>query len=491
MPGNQKGKTTMTTTKTKTPTRPVPQATQSRTIAAPARQVGKTTQNTMAQREHLAKPAKSAAPVPKDRAPVPQPGKKRAPRAVAPAQQEVVLDEAEIVDEFSAADAGNYEAPAEENFEESMDEESFEGSAEDAIEAEAEVSEEETASEPEQDEFVEAEVEEAPAPAPAKKAPATKAPAPRAAQPASKATAPAQAAKPTAPKMQPPVQKPAAPKAPTQALTTQKPAGALAVAQPTVKSNALQGDLTIPRVLLLQQMSELVKQRKGFPGQIVTSPEGRVLGGINHPGEPSTYFNVIPLAMSTSWTIMAKEGNRWIGTEPRTVENDSLPWEFTNEEGEDCKRIKTVDLIALLESDVAGEATGSVEVDEDGVPIDLDAAVVMPKAFSFRSTSFVAGKAVSTFFAKVQSASAQHPNTRPWRFMLPIGCIEDSNEHGDFYVFDVGGTQKTPKEYHEIAAKWYEQVQRSSVKIEDEAVAESQASENIQARPAKGGKAHF
>jgi hypothetical protein len=251
--------------------------------------------------------------------------------------------------------------------------------------------------------------------------------------------------------------------------------------------NRVKGDFLISRVLLMQATSDLVKARKAFPGQIVTSPEGLVIGGISQPGEPSESFNILPLSIKETWTVM--DGANWVRTEDRTDENNNLPWQF-EEEGKDLKRLQTIEVIALLENEVHA-SLGEVEVDEDGVPVNFDQVVVMPRAFSFRSKSFAAGKAISTHFTKVEAVRKQYPNARPFHVMLALGCEEESNEHGDFYVFSVGGGTPTPKAYRAMAAGWYDQLQSANIVIEGEDQGEERAAENLQARPAPKGKGKF
>lgn len=276
-----------------------------------------------------------------------------------------------------------------------------------------------------------------------------------------------------------PAQQAVAKKAETQSLST---------AQSFGQTAGIKGDLLIPRVLLMQSLSQLVKDRKAYPGQIVRSSNGERLGGILNPGEPGQSIDVIPLSMMATWTVQLATGNKWLRSEPRTPENDSLPWEFVDEEtGEECKRLKTIELIGLLSSDVA-KNTGGVVTDDEDVPESLDDAVLLPIALSFRSSSYTAGKGVSTFFAKVDAARKQHPNTRPYHFTLPIGCVEEANDNGEFFVFEVGGAKKTPKELAAAAAGWYDQLAKAHVRIESELEGEARASTKIDPRPTAKSK---
>lgn len=259
-----------------------------------------------------------------------------------------------------------------------------------------------------------------------------------------------------------------------------KPKQEVAVAQHQ-ESSVIKGDLIISKVLLLQDMSDLVKARKAYAGQIVKSPSGEILGGIQNPGEPAIPVEIVPLTMTNSWTIMAAVGNKYLGSVPRTAENDSLPWQFVNEDGVECKRLKTIDLIALLSADIEKSSSGA-NVDEDGIPLNLDDAVLLPVAISFKSTSMLAGKFVATFFAKVEAATKQNPMVRPYHYTMNLSCYQESNDDGSFYVFEAGQSKIAPKPYREPAASWYDQLKSTRFKIEDESESEKKTVEQLKSR---------
>jgi len=285
-----------------------------------------------------------------------------------------------------------------------------------------------------------------------------------------------------------------APKAATKAVATRQAPRPPMVAQPQVQqSTALKGDITIPRILLMQGSSQLVKDRKAQVGDIVRSSNGERLGGSNGPDQPADEVEIIPLALSQSWTIMSEDGKQFIRTEPRTPANDSAPWEFEDTDGQIRKRLKTIDAIVMIASDIDRlQSEGGVAVDEDGVPLDLDSSLVLPHAISFKSTGFQAGKGISTFFARVEALMKTHPLTRPYHFSLPLSCFPQEDDGNEWHVFDIGSARRSndngTKGYRvQEAAHWYETINSRNVILEDEGAAEQRANDAIPTTNAKGG----
>lgn len=247
------------------------------------------------------------------------------------------------------------------------------------------------------------------------------------------------------------------------------------------QTSALKGDILIPRILLMQGSSQLVKDRKAQVGDIVRSGNGERLGGSTGPDSPAEAVDVIPLALSQSWTIMSGDGKTFLGTEPRDASNDAFPWEFVDQAtGEEKRRLKTIDAIVMVAQDIERiHGQGGVEVDEEGIPLDLDSSVILPHAVSFKSTGFTAGKGVSTFFARVEALMKTHPLTRPYHFTLPLTCTVDSDSENEWYVFEVGTAKRTKSELVPESKTWFETVATKKYVLQDEASAEQSVEEAI------------
>ena len=225
--------------------------------------------------------------------------------------------------------------------------------------------------------------------------------------------------------------------------------------QQTLSSNNV-----LPYVLLLQGLSDLVMEERGSPGQIVRSTNAEVLGGTKSPVE------FIPLTFTDSWTVQEKIGQKfeYLRTEPRTAANQDAPWDFT-EGGVECRRIKCFNVFALLKKDV-DTALEMQELAKKGEPVDPDKAL-LPVVISFRSMSFPAGKAVSTYFSKAKSVGSP-----PYVKSIKLACHQEKNDKGTFFVYDIMEGTMQDKATRDVAATWYSSIAqglKSNTVVMDEA----------------------
>lgn len=218
----------------------------------------------------------------------------------------------------------------------------------------------------------------------------------------------------------------------------------------------LNSDIIIPKLLLMQGLSEFVSERK-------KTPEGHPIGQgdlvnsvtLDVVADPESSIQVIPLKMTNSWRLEEKVGGKmeYRGTEPRTANNEDAPWEF-KKNGSDWKRTKVIDLFALLPEDIESYRAELKKAADSGEMPDLN-KTLMPVVISFRSTSFNAGKKVATFYAQLRDMARINPNVRSYHYTLELSCYQDKNDKGSYYVFEVGKTSKLAADLVEDAARWY------------------------------------
>jgi hypothetical protein len=217
----------------------------------------------------------------------------------------------------------------------------------------------------------------------------------------------------------------------------------------------LQGDIKIPRALLLQKMSKLVDQEKGKAGEIRGSIEANLLGGTDKP------FLFVPLYMYNTWAIHeVGQGNKFVRTEPRTAATDKLDWEFV-ENGKPYKRMKCINVYILAIS-------------------ELESGEVLPYQLLFRGMSFDAGKTLSSIIAKLLMFGQPIYN-----YVFSLQTVKQENDKGTFFVFDLtraldkaGKKMSLSAEHKEIAAHWMSQVRSGRVQVDaadDEVVKEEDA----------------
>lgn len=224
----------------------------------------------------------------------------------------------------------------------------------------------------------------------------------------------------------------------------------------TAQQEVLNSDIIIPKLLLMQGLSEFVSERAKDPsgkaisqGDMVRSTTTEIVG------DPDRSIDVIPLKMTTEWRLEEKIGGKfeYRGTEARTAANEDSPWEF-KKNGADWKRTKVINLFALLPADITAYREELKKFADTGEMPDLN-KTLMPVVISFRSTSFNAGKKVATFYAQLRDMMRVSPNVRPYNYTLELSCFQDKNDKGQYYVFEVGKTKKLASELVEEAARWY------------------------------------
>lgn len=253
--------------------------------------------------------------------------------------------------------------------------------------------------------------------------------------------------------------------------------GALALTQSQAQAQ-VQGlvisDVIIPRMLLMQGTSDFVKERKAQLGDMVKSTTLEAFGS---PEKPIAF---IPLKLpSGSWIREVKpkgtDKGRWEfrGIEPRNAGNDTLPWRFaadkdgkevtegSNVHTHEGRRVKSLSAYVILPSDIDAEAAELAKAARGEFP-DLSKALT-PVLVAFRSTSFPAGKEISTFFT--QASRFKQP---AWKYQIELACHMEANDQGSFYVFDVNRNVPKPvkPEHLPEVEKWANIVSSQDLKVD-------------------------
>ncbi len=251
----------------------------------------------------------------------------------------------------------------------------------------------------------------------------------------------------------------------------------LTVAQPTPQAEGvLNSDILIPRLLLMQGLSDFVAGRKAQMGDMVRSTTVEKLGDIETP------ISFIPLKITTSWRENEKVGQKFEfrRSYPRGGKNEQLPWNFfMTPEGEELpapsgrttewQRQKTIDVVALLPRDIEAFQKEMKKAEESGEMPDVS-KTVLPINISFRSTSFNAGRAVSTFFAQVAEMAQYAKGLKHYHHVLPLSVKAEKNDKGNYYIFEVGKPAKASAELIEVADRWYQRLAAANVVVDEGAV---------------------
>lgn len=194
-------------------------------------------------------------------------------------------------------------------------------------------------------------------------------------------------------------------------------------------------DILIPKLLLMQGLSQFVGEEKAQMGDIVNSLTGEVLGSKNKAIE------IIPILSFRTWVVYETIENspKFKAVVPMTRENEG--WELEGEEdGAPVRRDKCLNFYVLLKTDMEG----------------------FPYLISFRRTSFRAGKKLVNHFKL-----AEMKRIPPAATSVMLTCTKQQNDKGTFYTFDIAPGKKNSPEELQTAYGWYKTLQTSNVKIDD------------------------
>lgn len=231
-------------------------------------------------------------------------------------------------------------------------------------------------------------------------------------------------------------------------------------------------DIIIPRLLIMQSPSKYVQQDKAQFGDIVNSVSGEILGTAREKDRKPVRF--IPIKEEKSWTIFELSGSKpeFRGVEPRTPVNENLEREY-EKDGKKFKRYKTLNFFVLLEEDLK--------------TMDMP----LPYVVSFRSTSFKAGRVLSTHFVMCKAALQKGKMVPPPSTMFELSGVKTSNDKGTFYVMDVKPVGPTPDEYVLVAAQWLKTLKTKAYQVDEtdaEVDAETEVTVDVNIRDVKAGE---
>lgn len=196
-------------------------------------------------------------------------------------------------------------------------------------------------------------------------------------------------------------------------------------------------DIIIPKILLMQPMSELVTDGIAKIGEFRDSLNtARVLGDEKAPVE------VVVFGTFRTW--MTFKDGEYLNTIARDASNEALPREEIEEgSGAAITRTQILNAYCLMPKDIAsGEA--------------------FPFVLSFKSTSYTAGKALMTHIKKLQMF--KKPSAAK---VFLVSCHKETNDKGTFFVPDIAVLRDSTEAEMAQAYEWYKLIARSKVKVDD------------------------
>jgi hypothetical protein len=202
-----------------------------------------------------------------------------------------------------------------------------------------------------------------------------------------------------------------------------------------------QADILIPKLLIMQGLSEFVAQEKAVMGDIVNSVTGEVLGG---KGKPISF---IPLMMNKVWIKYKIQGGeqKYVGTIPWSAANSNTKWEDVDKDGALLRNDACLNFYVMLER-------------------DLESSSGLPYLVSFRRSSYRNGKKLVTHFAQTQMA-----NVSPYAMTLSLTSSKEQNDKGTFYIFDIMPGKDTDAKYCDKLELWTETLKKNMHNIDETA----------------------
>jgi hypothetical protein len=178
-------------------------------------------------------------------------------------------------------------------------------------------------------------------------------------------------------------------------------------------------DILIPKILLMQGLSQFVADGAAQIGDFRDSVSGALLGNLSTP------IQFLPVHIDKTWVLSKKIGDRfkYQTMMPVTRDNENMEWEYTDNEGVLCRRDYTMTCYCLLPSDV-----------KEGLP--------MPYTISFRRTSMRAGKKLFTqMYIRNKQAGKVPPAS-----VMELSAKREKNDQGTYMVLDIAPVRASSNE---------------------------------------------
>lgn len=204
-------------------------------------------------------------------------------------------------------------------------------------------------------------------------------------------------------------------------------------------------DMTISRIHCLQANSELVKQRKGFAGDIVDLSTGEKLG------DTETAFEVVPFNFGKEFIVEIQDGARFKFLRKEPFNKETSFRETKREEvinGVLHRWVLCINVHVLLKSDLGNPAA-------------------FPYMITFKMTSLKAGK--DLFSNCLKASKAGMPI---WAISTPIKSVNTDNDKGSWSTYSLGKPSmiQDRESYDLDFVTWCKMIKSGSVKIAEDVV---------------------
>jgi hypothetical protein len=220
-------------------------------------------------------------------------------------------------------------------------------------------------------------------------------------------------------------------------------------------------DIIIPRILLMQPMSQKVTGGEAAFCEFRESLSNDLIGGIEAP------FQIIPFHLEKVWiefNVDDPNEKEFLQVVPITPQNQQLPYEYEyrDEDGKLCKGMRdyTMNFYVLR-------------------PEDIEIGAAIPYILSMRRSSLMAGKKLATqMYVKNTNAGKTPAST-----IMTVSCSKTTNDKKQTYaIMDIKPLKAAGDAYVREAFKWVSLIQQGKTKAHEESYTEEAKVDNAEAR---------
>jgi hypothetical protein len=235
-----------------------------------------------------------------------------------------------------------------------------------------------------------------------------------------------------------------------------------------------QKDIIIPRLNLMQPVSEQVTEGNAAFGEFRNSLTGEKIGDFK------TTFEFVPFHMRkvfVEYDVSDEKDKKYLRTVPITPGNEQLPYQDTEKTPEG----KTIPISRDYVMNFYGL-----------LPAEAKRGGELPLILSFRRTSLQQGKKLATQMYVTNRGSMLPPPG----LTITVGVIKQSNDKSTWCIpevrLDTGSTKVTTPDVMVKALNWFKMISNNEVR-DDEAslVKEVQAEAKVESKPTKNGPKEF
>lgn len=195
-------------------------------------------------------------------------------------------------------------------------------------------------------------------------------------------------------------------------------------------------DIILPKILLMQSISQLVEAEKFRAGDFVHSLDETLIG--KKEEKPIEF-----IALGRFETLQTYEDNKYVKTESVTYENKRLPYEETVS-GVKVNRNLTNNYYVLR-----------VE--------DFESMTVFPMVITFKRTSFKAGKKLNTKITMLEDfGAACYAKT------FKLVAKSEEGDKGKYYVLDILDGRKCNDVEVKQSVRWADRLKATNVVVHEE-----------------------